>query len=241
MTSTLLRPYELPPFELVKLIQPAFAPQHSPATSPEAPSLAAFQSSTSPASAGPSSPPPHSNGQQQYRQDASLSGRLSQLVTKGAASFSPPSSSAARFSSSPSGPSASASGVTSPGEVSEGRRLAPAQAIVIGSDALSSSSAPKSADVKTSASRSAQTIRSVQAGTESVWIAGNEGSVAVWKLDITRASSKGKNRAQDDPSIAGTAEEVSLMSFVVIHLHVMNIGLSIIMVASSGSVPTGSI
>ncbi|KAK9898088.1 hypothetical protein P389DRAFT_170226 [Cystobasidium minutum MCA 4210] len=218
MTSTLLRPYELPPFELVKLIQPAFAPQHSPATSPEAPSLAAFQSSTSPPSnaggggPGPSSP---TNAQQLHRHEASLSGRLSQLVNKGAASFSPPSSSTARFSSSPSaGPSASASasasGIASPGEP-DSKRLAPAQGISIGSDAVSSSYNTGSGDVKSAADRSAQTIRSVQAGTESVWIAGNEGSVAVWKLDITRASSKGKNRAQDDPSVAGTAEEAAYL------------------------------
>lgn len=48
----------------------------------------------------------------------------------------------------------------------------------------------------------------MQAGTESVWLAGNEGSVAVWQLDITRASSKGKERAQNDNNVVGTAEEV---------------------------------
>lgn len=214
MTSTPLRPYELPPFELVKLIQPAFAPSSLPgAASPETLSLAAFQSPASPPQshhAGPSSPPSTA----QNRQDPSLSGRLSQLVNKGTASFSPPStasSTAARlFSSSPSAStsaSASASGVASPRgtEALDSQKLGPAQSILAsGNDALNTSNTGDAARKNVP-----QSIRSVQAGTESIWIAGNEGSVAVWQLDVSRASSKGKNRAQDDPTVAGTAEEVS--------------------------------
>lgn len=203
MTSTQLQPYELPPFELVKLISSAFAPHTSPAVSPQIPSLSAFSSSTSPhARAGPSSPPSAGkDGTSRQHQHASLTGRLSQLTSKGSVSLSPPSSSNTGFASgSPSGSSTHA--IASP-EL-ETPRLGPAQAITTGQDVLLSSHAP-------SAAKPPQSIKAVQAGTESVWIGGNEGSIAVWQLDLTRAKSKGKERAQTDHNVAGSAEEVRFL------------------------------
>lgn len=199
MSATLLRPYELPPFELVKLIQPAFPPRASPTASPEVLSSSSF---TSPVPvAGPSSPGPGTAAGHVH--SASLNEKLSQLTAKVSTSLSPPSTSQSRFTtSSPAG----ATGVISPDL--EGLQLGPAQPITTGKEAVLSHK-----DHQPALSKAPQVIRSVQAGTESIWIAGNEGSVAVWKLDITRASSKGKHRAQDDPKVAGTAEEASLTIF----------------------------
>jgi hypothetical protein len=144
--------YELPPFELVKLLQPAFQSlprlDASFSTSPPGSSSGAAASSISP---------------------PTLSNRLSQLVNKNAGIAQQQRlGSPADFSTSPTpGPSGIQAALTKP-----------------------------------------QVVRTAEAGGDTVWIAGSEGSVAVWKLDPSR--SKGKERAvQQDDQVAATAEEVS--------------------------------
>lgn len=152
--STSSSAYELPPFELVKLLQPAFQSlprlDASFSTSPPGSSSGAFASSVSP---------------------PTLSNRLSQLVNKNAVA------------------------------VQQQRLAAPAD-VSTSSTPGPSGTQPLSFGVK------AQVVRAAEAGGDTVWIAGSEGSVAVWKLDPSR--SKGKERAvQQDNEVAATAEEVS--------------------------------
>lgn len=150
--SATVSAYELPPFELVKLLQPAF--QSLPrldagfTTSPPGSSSGAAASSVSP---------------------PTLSNRLSQLVNKNAA-------------------------------IAQQQRLAaPAE--------VSTSPTPGPSGIQASLNAKAQIARTAEAGGDTVWIAGSEGSVAVWKLDPSR--SKGKERAaQQDNEVAATAEEV---------------------------------
>lgn len=199
MTTMLPPPYELPPFELVRLIHPAFPVRPSPSVPPEVPSVTAFQCPTSnaesslPGPAGPSGTPGH-------RQSSHFSERLSHIVSKGASSLSSPSAFDARFSSDvPSGPSTSNSSIGSHEPGTHG--LGTAQTITPGQDDLPRQSI--------STTMAPQNIRSVQAGTESIWVAGNEGSVAVWQLGIARAEIKGKERTHiNDSGVGGTVEEV---------------------------------
>jgi hypothetical protein len=217
MSSTLLRPYELPPFELIKLIPSAFQPSvppHAGPTSPEAPGLATFAAAATSPSAGPSSP---SNASINNNSDGTLGNRLSQLVSRAGIPLSPPSSSGFGATSAGhalgSSPSGSASGITSP------RRTGLALGLAQGFDQASPRAGSPSlgSAVGRSISAPSQVIRSVQAGTESIWIAGNEGSVSVWKLDPARANAssgsaeKGKRRddAQEESKVSDTAEEVS--------------------------------
>ena len=153
MTSTGSRPYELPPFEVVKLIQPAFASTASTSTNP-----VSFLSGTTspPGSLGFSPSPP----------GPSFSNRLSQLVN---AKIAAP-------------------------------QQRPGQAVEISISAESNTAPVIAASKK-------QTIRVAEAGGDTVYLAGNEGSVAVWKLDPARA--KGKQRAVElDEQVTNSAEEV---------------------------------
>lgn len=165
MASTLLQPYELPPYELVKLVHPAFS-AHS--------ILPGSVSGTSPALSGASSPPSSSHGPASSSPN-SLGGRFSQFVnaksTAGATAHRPGSS--ADFTGGSHGGQSNITGGPIP-------------------------------------STSKQVIRTAEAGGDTLWIAGNEGAVSVWKIDPSR--SKGKQRALDetDNVQAGSVEEVKL-------------------------------
>ena len=155
--STSSSAYELPPFELVKLLQPAFQslPRLDASFSTSPPG-----SSSGAAAASSISPP-------------TLSNRLSQLVNKNA------------------------------GIAQQQRLAAPAEVSSTGSPTPGPSSISQSLNAKP------QVVRTAEAGGDTVWIAGSEGSVAVWKLDPSRG--KGKERAvQQDDQVAATAEEVGL-------------------------------
>ena len=169
---TASRPYQVPPFELVKLVHPPIfnaiaGPSSTPIHSSPGPASppSAAQALTSLSRGGTGSPPP-----------SSLSGRLSQLVN----AKIPPDQ--RRFSdSNPLPPQwqSPASAVAAPG-------------------------AP---------STSKQVLRCADAGNDTVYVGGNEGSLAVWKLDATRASSKGKQKAtyhDSDEHDSHSAEEVGV-------------------------------
>lgn len=230
MTTKQLPIYELPPFHLIKLIQPAFqAPSSLTAGasqnvlgvgSPEALNLSAAALSPPPPT-GPTSPlnigTSATINVDNATSTTTLSGRLSQLVGKNVPSSSSPSSSSRPMSPGVAGAaggfsSSSPSGMTSP-EL-RANRLAPAHgfdsppSFAFGSNQPVVGGGGSSTARPTSSGRGAQTIRSVEAGAESIWIAGSEGSVAVWKLDADRANAKGKGRAVDAENDSEMLEEV---------------------------------
>lgn len=180
MAAKLSQPqrFEVPPFELVKLV-------HPPAFSAVASSLSPNYAAAGHAFGGPSSPPASSTQPINLGNVgsppplSSLSGRLSQLVNPRLADQRRSS-----WASSDSGHVAGPAIATPP---------------------------PAGHDAGTPSS-SKQVIRTAEAGNDTIYLAGSEGGLAVWKLDPSRtASDKGKQKAvgiQGEDVVSDNAEEV---------------------------------
>ena len=193
--------YELPPFELVQILHgPVFGAGTSAAAGP---SLGGAGSPSAPGGGGGGGAlsPPAAGSAAAAAAAASLSpptlsGRLSQLVIKHQ-QRSPATAAAA------SSPSPAAAGLSSAAEIA--------------TPEVSTSLSPDGRAAPSSSSRKPQTARYAESGGDTVWVAGNEGSVAVWKLDPSRRTrarrdnGKGKARETGDGVFdADGPEEVRL-------------------------------
>ena len=206
MTAT-QRPYEVQPFELVRILHPPVFTASSSSSSNAGVLHAASPGTTA---VGAAASPPVFGGSTASTSAAaravgsppapiSLSGRLSQLVNPRLAADNRRTSWATDVQT--------ASTV--------------AGAIPIAS--TSTSNAPTPAGIATPPTTAGQSndtpsllkqaIRTAEAGNDTLYLAGNEGSIAVWKLDASRDKGKHREVRSDDGAgiaIASTAEEVGL-------------------------------
>ena len=194
--------YELPPFELVQILHgPVFGAGTSAAAA--GPSVVGVAGSPSAPGGGALSPP--AAGSAATAAAASplspptLSGRLSQLVIK-------------HQQRSP-----AAAGTTASPSPAGGAGLSSAAEIAVPTPEVSTLSLSPDGRAASSSSRKPQTARYAESGGDTVWVAGNEGSVAVWKLDPSRRTrlrpDNGKGKARetgDGDTTADSPEEVRL-------------------------------
>lgn len=205
MASSLLRPYELPPFEVVKLIQPAFASTSSSTSSYAANSGLGSGSFGSPGTNAPLPGVASSSNSSSWNGAASPPPLLVASASASASTSSPPTTSAGVVSLSNrlSQLVAPKQALQSSVQIQQGSRPSTSQSLD-GARSFNSDAGPVSKQV----------VRTAEAGGDTVYIGGNEGGLAVWKLDPFR--SKGKQRAMNtedvgqQDTVSSSAEEVSI-------------------------------